>query len=673
MYVTYNSGDPTIEIFPKQDQRGTGGFGNFMWLPLHGESLKTGRTAILDGSNGLAPLNDQWDALQSIKCNGLEILAAAMAVVEKDEPTRNRIKKITPPVVENIPEGRRNNALTSLAGSLWRTMQKRGITDVEPLAAALLSINEERCDPPLPESEVEVIARSVGKYSASETPPIVQQDLPIVYADMGDLPTATNGSWRAIERANANEPWLFRRGGRPVRIGVDDVGGRTLETLLVDGLRYETARVANWRMRGKGKKKGVDMEARPPLDVIRDMLATPAELTPLLPVDRITDVPTCDADGNLCDRPGYNPGNRTYYTPARRVMIPTVPTNPTERDVRQARETLVEPLFDFPFKTDADLAHLLALGILPFCREMIDGPTPMHAVSSPVPGTGKTKSVDATLYPATGGNIGIVTQTSEDETRKRITTELLRGRVAVLFDNINRPLDSAVLSAALTTELWTDRRMAKHEDISLPNKTAWVMTANNPVLSLEIARRCIRSQLDPRTEKPWEREGFRHPDLKGWLCAHRGELIAANLTLIRGWVAAGKPRWTGRVLGGFESWSRIIGGILANARIGGFLGNLEELYASCDLEGAIWREITTAWWGRYKSKEVGIAELFPLADDVEALDLGKGGERSQRTVLGKKLAGMKDRVVGGFRIVKGRESNRASLWQLLPTAGGNEP
>lgn len=58
-----------------------------------------------------------------------------------------------------IAEGGRNNALLSLAGS-WR---KRDMS-VEALAAALHIENKARCDPPLPDHEVEAIARSVSRY-----------------------------------------------------------------------------------------------------------------------------------------------------------------------------------------------------------------------------------------------------------------------------------------------------------------------------------------------------------------------------------------------------------------------------------------------------------------------------------------------------------------------------
>jgi putative DNA primase/helicase len=59
-----------------------------------------------------------------------------------------------------IPSGQRNSALTSLAGKFRR----KGY-DESVIAANLLAANAARCVPPLDESEVRAIARSVARYT----------------------------------------------------------------------------------------------------------------------------------------------------------------------------------------------------------------------------------------------------------------------------------------------------------------------------------------------------------------------------------------------------------------------------------------------------------------------------------------------------------------------------
>ena len=67
------------------------------------------------------------------------------------------------------------------------------------------------------------------------------------------------------------------------------------------------------------------------------------------------------------------------------------------------------------------------------------------------------------------------------------------------------------------------------------------------------------------------------------------------MTLVQAWIAAGQPLHT-VLLGSFEAWSAIVGGVLGVAEIPGFLGNLNELYETADADGQMWREFTAAWW-----------------------------------------------------------------------------
>jgi hypothetical protein len=64
---------------------------------------------------------------------------------------------------EPIPEGGRNQVLTSLAGS----MRRRGMSE-EAIYAALQIENESRCNPALPDTDVRKIAHSVSRYKPDD-------------------------------------------------------------------------------------------------------------------------------------------------------------------------------------------------------------------------------------------------------------------------------------------------------------------------------------------------------------------------------------------------------------------------------------------------------------------------------------------------------------------------
>jgi hypothetical protein len=149
-------------------------------------------------------------------------------------------------------------------------------------------------------------------------------------------------------------------------------------------------------------------------------------------------------------------------------------------------------------------------------------------------------------------------------------------------------------------------------------------------------------------------------------------LCWAALTLVQAWIAAGRPEGR-RVLGMFEVWAKVIGGILDVAGIGGFLGNLDEYYEKSDVEGAAWRGFVAAWWVAHGPRDVTVAALWPLAVD-EGLDLGDRSEQSQKSRLGKQLTQQRDRTFAvmvdnetkQMRIQQEGTEHRARLWQLVP-------
>jgi len=403
----------------------------------------------------------------------------------------------------------------------------------------------------------------------------------------------------------------------------------------------------------------------PPSHVARDMLAT--KDPPLPVITRIVETPAFAPDGTLQATRGYHPAGRVYCALPDGFSLPPIPMNPTAEELVRAKELILEEVMgDFPFVDQADRANAAGMSLLPYVRDLIPGPTPGHMFEGPTAGSGKGLLAHALLRPSCGRNIAAIAQAKdEDEWRKRITAMLRDAHPAILLDNLNRPLDSGALAMALTIPDWTDRLLGKTETVRIPVRCVWAATANNPTMSTEIARRFIRIRLDPRVDKPWEREDFRHPELLAWVDDHRAELVWANLVLVQAWLAAGRPTFSGRALGSYEQWAHTIGGILEHAEINGFLGNLSDFYEQADLEGAVWRAFVEAWWEKYKDAQVGATDLFSIAVQTEGLDLGRGSEHAQRIVFGKALTRRRDCVIGEYRVTNVGKEKRLTQWRLL--------
>jgi hypothetical protein len=298
-------------------------------------------------------------------------------------------------------------------------------------------------------------------------------------------------------------------------------------------------------------------------------------------------------------------------------------------------------------------------------------------IEKPSPGTGATLLVDMLSAPFTGRPIPTMTEgRDEDEWRKRITAKLSGGSPFVLIDNLRRRLDSAAVSAGITSTTWEDRILGVSVMARLPVRCVWLATGNNPAVSTEIARRTVRIRMDAKLDRPWLRNGFRHDNLRQWASEHRGELVWAALTMIRAWIVAGRPAG-GSTLGMFERWSEVMGGILDVASVPGFLSNLTEFYEESDAEGATWRAFLAAWWERFKDNETTVKELWQIAADDACLPLGDKGEQSQRIVLGKMLADRRDRVfdleIDGeplrLLLARGDKHKRAFQWRLWAVDG----
>ncbi len=484
-------------------------------------------------------------------------------------------------------------------------------------------------------------------------------ELPEIDAGIGDLDAITRLAWSAIEARNV-PPRLFLHGTLPVRIEHDDHGAARLVELTVDRLRHELATFALWR---KETRHGI-VDVPPPMHVVRNVLATPNLHLPTL--THIVHTPVFAPDGKLVELSGYDHGSGIYLSPYDQTLTLLFPVHPTRSNVERARNLIDELLCDFPYVGVPDRTHSVCLFLEPFVRAFIAGPTPNYVVDAPCPGSGKGLAVTVLLFAALGSSMAMVTEAKDDEEwRKRITAVLREGRAVIILDNLTRPLTSGVVANAITTPRWADRLLGKNEIISLPVRTTWVTTGNNVALSLEIARRSVHIRLDPKRDRPWLRDGFRHPNLVAWVQARRTDFIWAAVVLIRAWLNAGRPAPKATPLGSFECWTHVMGGIVEHAGFPDFLGNMFDFYETTDTEGAAWRAFTATWWETHGDKAVGITELFLLAQEIDGFHLGKSKtERGQRTVLGIMLTRYRDRVVGHFRIERAGASKGASLWQV---------
>jgi len=150
---------------PKTAEVLTGGGGRHIWFSHGGSEVRNsagrlgpGLDVRADGGYVVAPPSRHATGRRYLWTRPLERGIAAVPAWLVEDATARRNGPAAP-VADEIPQGERNGALASLAGS----MRRRGRSEAEILAA-LRETNRLRCRPPLDERELEKIARSIASY-----------------------------------------------------------------------------------------------------------------------------------------------------------------------------------------------------------------------------------------------------------------------------------------------------------------------------------------------------------------------------------------------------------------------------------------------------------------------------------------------------------------------------
>lgn len=580
--------------------------------------------------------------------------------------------------IKNTVEGERNNTLNSAAFALAQLL-RTGLIDESTIKSSLegaaLSVGLSRDEArrtiesgiaagrkqprTIPEKEF-----SFNYYRSNEQQTVPKKEkeqdksayidkqtqLPVIRTDI-QLSETFDRTREAFTKAN-NPVKFFRRNGKVVCINYDDSGIK-LEIANADIIYSQLARIATWVKVGiRGKPKN----CKPPREATNDLLANVDNRLP--EIEAVITTPIF-IDGELISAPGYHPKHKIYYHPPEGFELLPVSQNPTQKEIQEARKLLVdEVLGDFPFCSDsspngqAELANAIAAILLPFVRRQIKGHTPLHLIEAPVQGSGKSLLASIIGIITTGKEPAMRSfPGQEEEVRKIITSELLRGGQIIIFDNITGKLKSDALASALTSDEWADRLLGLNQNVSLKNRVLWLATGNNCTLGQDFPRRTIRIRLNPQVEKPWLRTRFKHEDIVNWVKGYRPRIIHAILTLIQAWVAEGQILGS-KSLGGFEKWARVISGILEIAGISGFLENIDEVYKTFESQNENWSEFTEIWYDNFGTTPKRPNELNQLCQELNLMTAIRGDKvASQTTKLGMALSKNRGRIFGKYQII----------------------
>ncbi len=445
---------------------------------------------------------------------------------------------------------------------------------------------------------------------------------------------------------------LFVRHGEIVEIVARQDDGRLalhrVESHRLRDILCRHARFGYWNLE---TREWVDR--LPPMWVLRCILAR-GSYPEFRELRAIVDAPTLRADGSVLQEPGYDAASRLYLAPG--GAFPPIPRSPDNEQVAEAIAALCDPLDEFPFVEVYDGVAALAAILTVAARHWIDGPVPAFAISATAAATGKTLLAQAVSEIGSGQPAAVTTvPRNDEEIRKKITTFAVAGSPVVLLDNIEEPLGSEPLAAALTANWWADRLLGGNRHFNGRLRITFLATGNNLQYRGDLHRRVIPILLDAGIENPEDRKGFRIPDLLPYLRERRPELLCAALTILVAFLNAGAPRHGGARLGGFEEWDDNIRSALIWAVVEDPCAGRARLRQEADNDRERLAELLAAWRDEYGGDEKLASDVI---DDVSGLGVCKrlhAAIKSATTngsvdarALGRVLGKAKGRIVDGL-------------------------
>jgi len=361
-------------------------------------------------------------------------------------------------------------------------------------------------------------------------------------------------------------------------------------------------------------------------------------------------------------RPGWHDGLYYDEPPELRSLKP-------ETDCEIICNILHDLVVDFPFKSAADRQNFFGLLLTPVVAPAIDGPRPMHLLNAPLERTGKSKLVNEVFGGVITGRDTPSMQITEreEEREKRILAMLLAGETLMHLDNLPAYIDSPALASLLTTSCFLGRILGVSRNVSLPNNLTIVGTGNNVQASGEIAKRIVPIMIEPTSAHPEARCDFQHPDVRGYVRQHRRLVLECLLGLVENWLAAGRPAHPNR-LGGFESWSQTIGGILQVNGLQAWRTNEVEWRRRADPRGQEWEQFVTAWHDEFELHEVTAKQLLDLAERHELFPFvfAKKTPQARGAAFGKLLQRHLDAPIAEWFIRRSVTESSHSRYILRP-------
>lgn len=391
---------------------------------------------------------------------------------------------------------------------------------------------------------------------------------------VGNVGTKTLPGFYVRDGELVRVPRIGEDGYRPLTDNIHDEDGpaqvRPCDTATLRAVLARQFRPVKIRETDDGDFE--ETEVLPPHDAANLFVAGVAEQGTAAPkLKGVVHSPFIRPDGSVRTAAGYDAATGLLHLPPPGLTVPPPPERPTEQQVADARDLLLEIIAEFPFVSDDDRASYFGSVLIgPLLRPLVKPPYPITALSAHMPGSGK--SLLANIGMELHGGVFRSEPSGRDEEIRKLITSLLRCTSAplIVLDNLTGTFRSGQFAAMATSATWSDRPLGSTAQVEAPNDRLWILTGNNIVLGGDMPRRvAVWSRIDADMPDPHLRDQFAIPDLLEHVRGNRGDTLGACLTIVRAWVAAGSPLVGPKRADSYGQFIRTVQGILETAGVPG--------------------------------------------------------------------------------------------------------
>jgi putative DNA primase/helicase len=178
---------------------------------------------------------------------------------------------------------------------------------------------------------------------------------------------------------------------------------------------------------------------------------------------------------------------------------------------------------------------------------------PFFLANKPAAGSGGTYLCELVGTLATGKKPAPVTWSGgKEEAEKRLDSLLLAKFPVILIDNIVGTLKGAKFCVATSSPRVLVRVMGGNTVMEIDSTALLLGSGNNTAISEDEVRRTLVAMLDANLANPSKRQFAKKPIAE--VLVHRGAYVADVLTILRAYMAAGRPGLLPPPAG-YEMWS----------------------------------------------------------------------------------------------------------------------